>query len=95
MLTMLGKSADRAIRIGDPQNYGRQTFARSDIEEAIIVSPYSEEETHTTDFNVKTVTSPIAALPGSEEEADSRQQATAAAVENQKAQSLHLTTISR
>ena len=92
---MLGKSADRAIRIGDPQNYGRQTFARSDTEEAIIVSSYSEEETQSIEFNEETVTSPIAAITGSEEEADSRQQATAAAVETPKAQSLHLTTISR
>ena len=92
---MLDKSADRAIRIGDPQNYGRQTFARSDIEEAILVSSYSEEETQSTGFNEETVTSQIAATPGSEEEAGSRQDATAAAVETQKAQSLHLATISR
>ena len=92
---MLGKSADGVIRIGDPHTYGRQTFARSDTEEAIIVSSISEEETQGTWLNEETVTSPIAAIPGCEEEADSRQQATAAAVETQKAQSLRLAEKSR
>lgn len=95
MLTMSVKSADRAIRTGDPQNYGRHTFARSDTEEAIIVSSYSQEETQSTGFNEETVTSPIAVISGSEEEADIEQDATSAAVETQKAQSLHLTTILR
>ena len=92
---MLDKSADRAIRIGDPPNYGRQTFARSDTEEAIIVNSITGEETQGTWLNEETVTSLTAAIPGSEEEADSRRQATAAAVETQKVQSLRLSKKSR
>ena len=92
---MSGKSGDRAIRIRDPQSYGRQTFARPDTEEAIVARSISEEETQGTRSNEETVTSPIAVIRGSEEEADSRQQTTEAPVETQKAQSLHTAMKSR
>ena len=80
----VGQSADWAIRIRDPQTYGRQTFPRSDTEEALVGSSSSEEETEGTGVNEETVTSPIAVIPDSEEQADSRQEATTA-VETQKA----------
>ena len=80
----VSQSADQAIRIRDSQTYGRQVFARSDTEEASVGSSSSEEETHDKGVNKETVTSPIAVIPYSEEEADSRQVATTA-VETQKA----------
>ncbi|KAM0799811.1 hypothetical protein BDR22DRAFT_963617 [Usnea florida] len=80
----VGQSADGAVRIRDPQTYGRQTLARSDTEEASVGSSSSEEETQGTGVNEETVTSPIAVVPDSEEEADSRQEVTTV-VESQKA----------
>ena len=92
---MSDNSGGRAIRIKDPQNYGRQTFARPETEEAIVARSISEEETQGTGSNEETVTSPIAMIPGSEEGADSKQRTTAAPVETQKAQSLHIKMKSR
>lgn len=95
LLTMSGKSRDRAIRIRDPHSHGRKTIAGRDVEEAIVVRSIGEEETQGTGVNEEIVTSPVALIAGSEEEADSTQGATATAVETQKVQSLHLATKSR
>ena len=92
---MLGKSDDGAIRIRDPRSYGRETIARPDVEEAIVVSSINEKETQGTGVNEETVTSPVALIASSEEEADSRQEAAAATFQAPKAQSLFRAMISR